>query len=86
MKKYCDFAYLYDKLTLDVEYDKRADFLEQIININMDYKPELIADIGCGTGTICNIMSDRGYDMIGIDSSFDMLNVAKEKSGNNLIS
>jgi len=85
MDNYIEFAYLYDKLTLDVEYGKRVDFLEEIFKANMEYKPCLIADIACGTGTVCNILSDRGYDMIGIDSSFDMLNVAKEKSGNKSI-
>ena len=80
MDNYCDFAYLYDKLTADVEYVKRADYLEDLFKNSMEYKPVLIADVGCGTGTICNILSDRGYDMIGIDSSYDMLNVAREKS------
>ena len=80
MDNYCDFAYLYDKLTADVEYIKRADYLEDLFKNSMEYKPVLIADVGCGTGTICNILSDRGYDMIGIDSSYDMLNVAREKS------
>ncbi len=81
MEKYSDFAYLYDKLTGDVEYQARADYLEKLFDMHLKNKPELIADIGCGTGTICNILCDRGYDMIGIDSSGDMLNVAMEKSG-----
>ena len=80
MNKYSDFAYLYDSLTHDVEYEKRAGYLEKLFDIHLNKKPELIADVGCGTGTICNILCERGYDMIGIDSSYDMLNVAQEKS------
>ena len=67
-------------LTEDVEYQKRADYLELLFKKYLKDKPVLIADIGCGTGTMCSILSDRGYDMIGIDSSASMLNVAREKS------
>ena len=86
MTSYADFAYLYDMLTEDVEYDKRADYLELLFKKFMQDKPSLIADIGCGTGTMCSILADRGYDMIGIDSSDSMLNVAREKSeGKNIL-
>lgn len=85
MESYSDFAYLYDTLTKDVEYEKRADYIEQLISRHTDIKAELIADIGCGTGTMCNILSERGYDMIGIDGSDSMLNVAKEKSSDSIL-
>lgn len=85
MESYSDFAYLYDTLTKDVEYEKRADYIEKLISMHTDIKAELIADIGCGTGTICNILADRGYDMIGIDGSDSMLNVAKEKSSEGIL-
>ena len=42
-----------------------------------------ILDLGCGTGTICNILSKKGYDCIGIDSSEHMLNVAYQKNVDN---
>ncbi len=77
---YNGFAYIYDKLTDDVEYEKRADYIEHLFKMHMDYKPELVCDLACGTGTICRLMCEKGYDMIGIDNSLDMLNVAKEKS------
>lgn len=77
---YNGFAYIYDKLTDDVEYEKRADYTENIFKKHMKTKPELVCDLACGTGTLCRILSKRGYDMIGIDSSPDMLNVARDKS------
>lgn len=80
MNSYADFAYLYDKLTEDVEYQKRTEYIEKMFLKYSDKKPSLIADLGCGTGTVCNILADKGYDMIGIDSSDSMLNVAREKS------
>lgn len=80
MESYSEFAYLYDMLTEDVEYKKRVEYLVSLFDIYMSSPPTLIADLGCGTGTVCNILSDMGYDMIGIDSSVSMLNVARQKS------
>ena len=77
---YNGFAYIYDKLTDDVEYEKRAEYIEDIIKKHTNIKPGLMCDLACGTGTMCRILSKKGYDMIGIDSSPDMLNVANQKS------
>lgn len=77
---YGDFAYLYDMLTDDVEYTQRADYIEKIINLFLGRKPELLCDLGCGTGTICSILTKRGYDCIGIDSSDTMLSIATDKN------
>lgn len=77
---YGDFAYIYDALTDDVEYEKRCDYIEKIFSLHLKSKPNLIADLACGTGTVCTIMSERGYDCIGIDSSDMMLDVAAEKN------
>lgn len=82
---YGDFAFVYDKLTDDVEYEKRIDFIEKIIDIHFGKKPEILCDLGCGTGTVCKIMNDRGYDCIGIDSSESMLSVAATKNTDNRI-
>ena len=48
----------------------------------------LILDLGCGTGTLTEMMADAGYDMMGIDMSYDMLQVAMDKqaeSGHNIM-
>ena len=48
----------------------------------------LILDLGCGTGTLTEMMADAGYDMMGIDLSYDMLQVAMDKqaeSGHNIM-
>lgn len=82
---YGNFAFIYDALTDDVEYEKRCDYLETLFSKHLSAKPELIADLGCGTGTVCNILSDRGYDMIGIDSSEMMLGEAFRKKGDRKI-
>lgn len=39
----------------------------------------LVLDLGCGTGTLTQLMASAGYDMIGVDCSEEMLAVAIEK-------
>ena len=82
---YGNFAFVYDMLTDDVEYEKRSSYLEKIFEKHLDKKPCLIADLGCGTGTVCSILSEKGYDMIGIDSSDMMLSEAIKKEGSEKI-
>jgi len=76
---YQEFAYLYDKLMKNVDYQRWADCIERIFEKN-GRKPKTIVDLACGTGTITNILASRGYHMIGVDISEDMLFVAGEKA------
>ena len=77
---YGEFAFIYDRLTVDVEYEKRADYIDKLIHKHFGSGAELLCDLGSGTGTMCNLMNDKGYDVIGIDSSQSMLGVAMQKS------
>lgn len=45
----------------------------------LESERNLILDLGCGTGTLTEMLAEDGYDMIGIDSSMDMLNIAMKK-------
>ncbi len=36
-------------------------------------------DLGCGTGSLTELMAGKGYDMIGVDNSGEMLEMAMEK-------
>lgn len=76
---YNDFAYYYDRLMGDVDYSQWADYIIDIFE-RYDRKPELIADLGCGTGSFCVEMDKRGYEMIGIDASVEMLSCARQKA------
>lgn len=40
---------------------------------------DLVLDLGCGTGTLTELMAEAGFDMMGIDMSYDMLQVAMDK-------
>ncbi len=75
---YNDFAQVYDKLQ-DADYNKFVDFYEEIFK-RLGKKPELVLDLACGTGNITLPMAERGYDMIGLDMSVEMLNIARDKA------
>jgi len=45
-------------------------------------KFDSILDVGCGTGALCQVLSERGITVAGVDSSDKMLAIAKKKNKN----
>ncbi len=79
MSCYRFLAPWYDKLTGDVPYERFADFYEAEFRRNGgEFK--LLLDLCCGTGTLTSTLSRRGYEMIAVDSSVEMLMEAQAKS------
>lgn len=90
-ESYGDFAYIYDELMDNTPYEEWTEIICGLIEKYGVSKPcrdskdvleserNLVLDLGCGTGTLTEMMYDKGYDMIGIDSSEAMLEVAMEK-------
>lgn len=76
---YRDFAQYYDKLVGDVDYTIWAEYVIEMF-ARYGHIPGLIADLGCGTGSFCLEMAQRGYEMIGIDISSEMLGIAGDKA------
>lgn len=76
MKEYTDFAYVYDELMDNVPYDEWSEYLIELLK---EYGVDggIVVDLGCGTGKITRRLFNAGYDMIGIDMSEDMLDVAR---------
>ena len=75
---YSAFAYVYDELMDNVPYDAWAEYLIGLLKENG--VPEgLVCELGCGTGQMTRRLSAAGYDMIGIDLSEEMLDVAREQ-------
>lgn len=79
MESYQAFAYVYDQLMSDVDYEKWANYIEEIF-IHHKKEPKYIAELACGTGNITNRLAQKGYHIIGIDKSADMLAVAQDKA------
>ncbi len=71
-------APIYDKINAELDYSAWADFIEEIIR--REYRegtPELVLDLGCGTGKMTLELARRGYDMTGVDISPEMLDIAR---------
>ena len=76
-------AKVYDKLNADIDYAAWADFVEDCFVRFLPRKPELVLDLACGTGSMTLQLAERGYDMIGVDGSADMLSEALMRNGEN---
>ena len=73
---YSAIAGVYDRLNRDIDYKKWADFFENCFERHLGQKPQLVLDLACGTGRMTRELACRGYDMIGVDGSYDMLSEA----------
>lgn len=83
MDAYSSFAEVYDTFMDNVPYEEWAEYLAAILR-EYGIEDGLVLDLGCGTGSMTEKMAAKGYDMIGVDNSGEMLEIAmekKEKSG-----
>ena len=79
MEAYTGFAYVYDEFMDNVPYD---DWTEYVVGLLKEYgvqENSLLLELGCGSGSMTRRLVSRGYDMIGVDYSEDMLELAREK-------
>ena len=78
MDAYTSFASVYDTFMDNIPYEEWSKYL---INILKEYNIDdgLVLDLGCGTGNMTELLAEAGYDMIGIDFSEEMLEIAMEK-------
>lgn len=75
---YDTIAPFYDAVNGELDYAAWADFLEEIIRREYHMgRPELVLDLGCGTGRMTRELAMRGYDMTGVDYSVEMLDRAR---------
>ena len=92
MKAYTDFALVYDTFMDETPYEEWCDYLVELLNrygdssmsdleadTNLRQEKNTILDLGCGTGTLTELLARKGYDMIGIDNAQEMLQIAIEK-------
>lgn len=86
MEAYTSFAQVYDLFMDNVPYEEWCEYIKSLLK---EYKIEdgLVLDLGCGTGKLTRLLEDAGYDMIGIDYSGEMLEIAREhqEEGSNIL-
>ena len=78
MKSYDFLAGCYDRLTYDVDYAAWADYIEAHFR-KKGIPGKTVLDLACGTGSLTFELARRGYEMIGVDLSPEMLSEAMEK-------
>ena len=84
MGSYENFARVYDELMDNVPYEEWAQF---ILNLLQDRKitEGLVLELGCGTGKLMTLLGKAGFDMIGVDNSVEMLQIAREKTSQDFL-
>ena len=77
MEAYSSFSQVYDLFMDNVPYEDWSRYLTGLLK---EYKitEGTIAELGCGTGKMTRLLAAAGYDMIGLDNSEEMLEVARE--------
>lgn len=79
MKPYGVFAKYYDTLMADVDYAARADYLLTVLSRH-GLAGRSLLDLGCGTGAMSFEFAKSGFDVVGVDSSAQMLARAASKA------
>lgn len=101
---YTGFAEVYDELMDNVPYEEWAAFVVSVLKEygvggvvpedtdelakNLATERNTVLDLGCGTGTLTELLARAGFDMIGVDNSEEMLEIAiqkREKSGSDIL-
>ncbi|MDO4330639.1 MAG: class I SAM-dependent methyltransferase [Lachnospiraceae bacterium] len=78
MDAYTSFAAVYDMFMDNIPYEEWCGYLMGLLQ-EYGVSDGLVLDLGCGTGTMTELLAKAGYDMIGVDCAEDMLEIAMEK-------
>ena len=78
MASYESFARVYDLFMDNIPYEEWGEYLHGLL-LDFGVKDGLVLELGCGTGSMTELLAGWGYDMIGVDNSVEMLEIAQEK-------
>lgn len=78
MEAYTGFAEVYDLFMDNIPYEEWCKYLTGLLR-EYGVKDGLVLDLGCGTGSLTELLAEAGYDMIGVDYSGEMLELAMDK-------
>ena len=81
MDVFGNYAHYYDLIYRDKDYEKEANFVHGLIQ---KYSPNArtILELGCGTGRHAELLASKGYKVLGIDMSREMLESANRRLNN----
>ncbi|MBR0397633.1 MAG: class I SAM-dependent methyltransferase [Eubacterium sp.] len=78
MDQYAAFAEVYDLFMDNIDYGQWFARIRELLE-QQNIQDGIVCELGCGTGTMTELLAEAGYDMIGIDASPEMLEAATEK-------
>lgn len=78
LESYGSFAKVYDMFMDNIDYGAWSGYIKGLLT-EYEVREGLVLELGCGTGSLTQLLAQEGYDMIGVDSSGEMLSVALEK-------
>lgn len=78
MTTFGGYARYYDLLYRDKDYRGETEFIERLIRAHAT-NPRRVLEMGCGTGVHGIMLAERGYDVVGIDLSEQMLTAASQR-------
>lgn len=87
MEVYTDFASVYDRFMEDVPYEQWCRNIVDALGRH-GIQEGLVLELGCGTGSMTELLAAKGFDMIGVDCAEEMLRIAcekREKSGHDIL-
>ena len=74
-----DYAAAYDTLYGDKDYAAECDLIEGVLRAHADGDVKRVLDLGCGTGGHAVPLAERGYAVVGVDRSVEMLRRARQR-------
>ena len=76
---YNEFAYFYDEFNGEADYDALYSHIHSQLEAH-GIRDGILADLGCGTGTIACYLAAQGYRVTATDLSEEMLTEAASKA------